>query len=339
MHELVASVIVVNWNGKHHLETCLYALERQTYPDYEIILVDNGSSDGSAEFVERNFPSVRVLRLPENKGFCGGNNIGIQQSRGEYIALINNDTEADPDWLLESVKALESHPEAGFTASRIRLLDIRGLLDTAGDLFYNTGYPGKRGWLQPDGPEYDKNAWVFGACAGAAVYRRSMLNRIGLFDEDFFNYVEDIDLSFRAQIAGYRCLYVASAIVYHKVSATIGFDNSRKQYWSHRNHWYALLKNLPAPLMRRYLGRIILAELFVLGSSIRQGRLQTYTRARLDVCLRLGKIFRKRKNVQRLRKVSNEYIHSLISDDWVTRRKDEKKRENAYLEILQSSTH
>lgn len=320
------SVIVVNWNGRQHLHTCLSALERQTYTEREIVLVDNGSSDGSPDYVEAEFPQVRVLRLPKNLGFCGGNNVGIRQSQGEWVALINNDTEADPDWLTASLVAIHKE-QADFAAARLRLFDQRAYLDTAGDLYFRTGYPGKRGWLLPDGPEYDQNEWVFGACAGAVVYRRTMLDEIGLFDKDFFSLMEDIDLSFRAQLAGYRCLYVASALVYHKVGATVGRDTARRQYWSHRNHWHVLLKNLPLPLLLRYLGQIMAAEALVLGSAAQRGRLSVFARARTQVVRDLPRILAKRKSVQALRRVSLQYIDSLIRKDWFSFRLAVKRRE------------
>lgn len=320
------SVIVLNQNGLKHLEICLFALTRQTYNPQEIIVVDNGSSDGSCAYVENTFPEIKLIRLPENLGFCGGNNVGIKQARGEFIALLNNDTEADSAWLAESVKALEKLPAAGSTASRMRLFDHREHLDTAGDLYFRTGYPGKRGWLMPDGPDYDQPTLVFGACAGAAVYRRAMLDEIGLLDEDFFAYMEDTDLSFRAQLAGYRCVYVPSAIVYHKVGATAGQDSPSRQYWSHRNHWYTLIKNLPAAFWPAYLPQILAAEVLVMGSAIQRRRLGVFARARAEVIRKLPHMLHKRRAIQKLRTVPLEYIDGLIRKDWFAFRKMTKKR-------------
>ena len=322
----LVSVIVLNFNGKQHLPVCLTALCNQTYTPIEILLVDNGSTDGSLDLVHENFRGVRTLALRENLGFCGGNNAGIRQARGEYIALLNNDTEADDRWIAESVFALEANPEAGFTASRIRLFDRRDRLDTAGDLYFRTGYPGKRGFLLPDGPEFDKPEWVFGSCAGAAVYRRTMLDEIGLLDEDFFSYIEDTDLSFRAQLAGYRCLYVPTAVIYHKVGATAGQDSPLRQLWSHRNHWYTLIKNLPGALILEYAPQIIIAEVLVFYSAVRKQRLRVFLKARVEVLRNLSRMISKRRKVQKLRKVSSAYIDSLIRKDWITFRRAEKER-------------
>ena len=321
------SVVVVNWNGYEHLDLCLTALTNQTYTPKEIILVDNGSNDASVDFVRKSFPEVKVIALGINLGFCGGNNVGIQSATGEFVALINNDTEADPAWLAESIKALEEHPEAGFTASRIRLFDARTHLDTVGDLYFRSGYPGKHGWLMPDGPEFDREQWVFGACAGAVVYRRSMLEEIGLFDEDFFAYMEDIDLSFRAQLMGYQCLYVPTAIVYHKVGATAGRDSRNHQYWSHRNHWYVLIKNLPSSLWYRYLPNILGAEVLVLITAARKRRLQIFWDARVEVWRMLPKTLQKRRAIQKRLRTSADYIDSLVRKNWVSFRRATKRRE------------
>jgi GT2 family glycosyltransferase len=330
---MLVSVVVLNWNGRQHLETCLSALCLQTYSEYEIILVDNGSTDGSADYVEANFPAVRVIRLPENLGFCGGNNAGITQARGDCIALLNNDTEADPVWLAESVKALEAHPDAGCIAARMRLFDRRTYLDTVGDLYFRNGCPAKRGWLMPDGPEYEQNSWVFSPCAGAAVYRRVMLEEVGLFDEDFFNNMEDLDLGFRAQLLGYRCLYVASAIVYHKVGATVGFaaTNPQQLYRAHRNHWYVLIKNLPTSLWCRYLGHILVTEILILGAAAWRGRLSILVRARAEVVRTLPRMLAKRRVIQKCRKVSVVYLDSLFQKGWLSNRMAEKRRETAFI--------
>ncbi|MFC1997596.1 glycosyltransferase family 2 protein [Chloroflexota bacterium] len=327
MLDPLVSVIIVNWNGCHHLDVCISSLLAQTHQNYEIFLIDNGSKDGSVEHTKKHYPSVRITSLPENLGFCEANNIGIKQANGEYIALINNDTEADQYWLSESIGALESHPEAGFIASRIRLFFQRKYIDTTGDILFRTGYPGKRGWLLLDGPEYEKNKWVFGACAGASVYRRSMLNEIGLFDPDFFSFMEDIEISFRAHLYGYRCLYVASAIVYHKVGSTANLESPQRQFWSHRNHWYNLIKNLPALLWAKYFFQILGAELFVFGSAIKNQRTNVFFNARIEVLKNLSKMLQKRKRIQKERKVPIQYINSMLQSGWFSLRIKEKKQD------------
>lgn len=325
MRNDLVSVVIPNWNGREHLFTCLSSLQNQVIKNYEILLVDNGSTDGSINYVCENFPEVRIIKSDVNLGFAGGCNLGIENASGDYIALLNNDTEVDKNWLAQSVNALKENPEAGLTASRILLFHHRKYIDTAGDLYFRSGFPGKRGSFSLDGQEFDQYKWVFGACAGAAVYRRDLFAEIGPFDEDFFSFMEDVDLSFRAQLAGYRCLYVPTAIVYHKLGATAGLNDPRRQRWSHRNRWYTLIKNLPAELWMRNIGHILVAEIVILGSTIFQLRLGNYIRARVDVLKNLTKMLGKRREIQNTAKVSNGYIYSIMSKGWFSHRILEKQ--------------
>ena len=227
------SVIIPNWNGAHLLPTCLESLKRQTYTDLEIIVVDNASTDNSRELISRDYSSpfpgttagVRVVALDSNRGFAGGVNAGIRAARGKVIVLLNNDTEAEATWLEELVRALQSDSRAGMAASKLRLFDERDKLHSAGDFYRVDGVPGNRGVWEVDRGQYDDAAStppVFGACAGAAAYRRELFDRIGVFDEDLGSYCEDVDLNWRARLAGYGCVYAPLAVVYHHLSATGG---------------------------------------------------------------------------------------------------------------------
>jgi GT2 family glycosyltransferase len=210
---LLASVIIPNWNGKGLLPLCLDSLRRQTYPYLEIIVADNGSTDGSLALLAHDYPEVRVVALGENRGYAGAVNAGFRTASGQVLVVFNNDAEADPHWVEELVATLERHPEAGMATSRVRLFDRRDHLHTTGDFYGLDGIPGNRGVWQPDGPAYDEESWVFGAAGVASAYRRSMLDEIGLLDEAFGSYLEDVDLSWRAQLTGYRCMYAPRAIV------------------------------------------------------------------------------------------------------------------------------
>jgi GT2 family glycosyltransferase len=316
------SVIVVNWNGRHHLDACLTALRRQSFTDFEVLLVDNGSSDGSVEFARSSHPWVELVTLPENRGFCGGNNEGIRRARGRYIALLNNDTEADPDWLGELVAALEHH-QVGFCASRVLFFDERDVLDSAGDYFAVNGVAGKRGHLQK-AALYSESVEVFGACAAAALYRRSMLDDIGLLDEDFFLIFEDADLSFRARSAGYRCLYVATARVYHKTNASIGTYSHTYVYYGQRNLEVVYLKNMPLPLLLKYLPVHLFYDLLALAFFASRARLWSFLRAKAAVLRALPAILRKRRLVQARRVVSSAELERLFTRSWLSERWAEK---------------
>lgn len=307
------SVIIPNWNGAHHLPTCLDALRRQTYPHFEVIVVDNASTDGSVKLVERDYPEVGVRVLAANRGLTGAVNEGIAVARGEIIALLNNDTEADPDWLSALHRALKTHPEAGSAASKMLLFDQRDTIHSAGDLYRVDGVPGNRGVWQRDEGQFNQVEEVFAGCGGAVAYRRAMLEDIGLMDEDLFMYCEDVDLGWRAQLAGYRCVYAPDARVYHRLSATGG--GRIASFYTGRNWIYVLVKDYPASLLRKHWWRILLAQLRVTWEALRAWRgeaARARLRGQIAGVLFAPRLLRKRWAVQRSRRVSDAYLESIL---------------------------
>lgn len=295
------------------LGECLQSLCEQTYPNFEILVVDNGSTDGSQEYVRSHFPDVRLVELPENLGFCGGNNVGYRHARGDYIALLNNDTRVEPEWLESLCDALRRHPHAGSAASKILYYDQPDLIDTAGDLFFTCGIGRKRGHLCKDGEAYNEETFIFGACAGAALYRRTMLDQIGFQDDDFFMCDDDIDLSFRAQLAGWKCVYVPRAKVLHRVSATMSKTLKRSVYLAKRNNLWVILKNMPVDLLWKY-GVFIMA--YHIASDIKwsiRGYPEPVLRGRLDALRAWKQIRAKRKVIQSMRKISTDELESVMS--------------------------
>jgi len=309
----LVSIIVLNWNGRDLLAECLQALSAQTYPNYQIIVVDNGSTDGSAALVREQFPRARLIELPENVGFGAGNNIGYRHTDGEYIALLNNDTHVAPEWLAQLCDALQRHPRAGSAASQIVFYDAPDQIDAAGDAFFSVGIARKRGHRMSRGGLFDHEAFVFGACAGAALYRRAMLDEIGLFDEDFEIYDDDVDLSFRAQLANWQCVYVPTARVWHHVSATMSKQSERSIYLIKRNTLWVLLKNLPTALWWRYgfliLGYHLLSDLF---ASLR-GYGNSVVCGRLDALRAWRNVQAKRAAIQKARRISIAELEQIIS--------------------------
>lgn len=306
------SVIVLNWNGQDVLGECLQALCEQTYPDFEIIVVDNGSTDGSQVYVREHFPQVRLVELAENLGFCGGNNAGYRQARGDYIALLNNDTRVMPRWLEALYDALQRYPEAGSAASKMVFYDQPEFIDTTGDLFFTCGIGRKRGHRLRDEGIYQTEAFVFGACAGAALYRREMLDQIGFLDNDFFASNEDIDLSFRAQLAGWKCIYVPTAKVLHRISLTTSRMPKRWVYLSKRNMTWVLMKNMPTELLWKY-GVFILA--YHLASDIKwsmRGHLVSVVKGRVDALRAWRQVLDKRKAIQSIRRISTKELESIM---------------------------
>jgi len=309
----VVSIVIVNWNGARHLPVCLNALRRQTFHDFEIILVDNHSHDNSLELLARDYPEVNIIALKENRGFAGGTNVGVKATQSEFVVLLNNDTEVDPHWLEEIIAAFERHPEAGLVASKMKLFDQRDKFHTTGDFYRIDGIPGNRGVWEIDRGQYDREEYVFSACGGSAAYRRSMLDQIGLFDEDYFFSCEDIDLAWRAQLAGWKCSYAPQAIVYHKLSATGG--GATASYHDGRNFIFLIAKNYPSSLWQRYRGMIIRKQWSLFVEALRAWR-GGAARARMHGMLvgliGVSKMLQKRRVVQAMRKVDDAYLLSIL---------------------------
>jgi GT2 family glycosyltransferase len=308
------TIIIPNFNGQPHLEACLGSLRRQSWVDFEILLVDNGSTDGSPDYVRSRFPEVQVVELDRNRGFTGAGNAGWRLALGEHIVLLNNDTEAHSGWLAAIADAFARHPEVGAIASKMLLFDRRDHFHTAGDFYRLDGLPGNRGVWQKDSGQFDREEYVFSACGGSAAYRRAMIEEIGFLDDDFFFSCEDVDLSWRAQLAGWRVLYVPSAIVYHKLKATGGGPIS--SYYDGRNFLYVIWKNYPGPLLRRHWPLIARAQWRLAREAARAWR-STPGRARLKGQLAglagVLKMLPKRRLIQAGRRITDDYLMALLT--------------------------
>ena len=313
-HQPLVSVIIPNWNGASHLPTCLESLRRQTYPHVEIVVADNGSTDGSLELLAQHYPRVNILALGENRGFTGACNAGIEISQGEFLVLLNNDTKVSSQWLEKVVIAFQEHPEAGTVASKMLLFDQRDTFHTAGDFYRVDGIPGNRGVWQKDMGQYDREEYVFSACGGSAAYRRAMLDQVGVLDEEFFFSCEDVDLAWRAQLAGWRCVYAPQAVVYHKLSATGG--GATASFYDGRNCIYLLVKDYPNDVWRVYWRDVLRAQLRITAEAVRAWRgeaARARLRGQLAGLLGIPKMFRKRRAVQRSRTVDRAYLERILT--------------------------
>jgi len=303
---------VPNWNGESLVKVCLGSLLYQSRGGAEVIFVDNGSTDRSVSYVKNLFPSVKVIELSENRGFTGSNTAGLQIASGDFIALINNDAYAERQWLENLLEPMFDDPRIGICASKILLngterVDSIGVgLTTAGVGFNRE--TGKIGRL------FNHPEFFFGACGAAVLYRRRMLEEIGFLDDDFFLYDEDTDLSFRAQLAGWKCVYVPSAVVYHKGNATAGRLSDTHVYYHTRNLEFVWLKNTPAGLMLRFAHHKLIQEIGAFCYlCLRHGKWQAFFRAKRDAIRMSPSMWRKRKWIQSKRRVSNRYIGSLLT--------------------------
>ncbi len=310
----IVSAIIVNWNGKELLADCLDSLRAQTRLVDEILVVDNGSRDGSPAMIREQYPDVTLIELEENKGFSIANNIGLQRARGDYIALLNNDLLIDHKWIAHMIDGLESDVLVGSCACKMLFYDQRDVIDSAGINVLKHGVGVNRGHFERDDIPFQRPSRVFGACAGAAIYRATMLRELGGFDEDFYIYFEDVDLSFRAQLSGYDCLYVPQAVAFHHHGASsASFGLGKKYYYLARNSLFVIVKNMPSPLLRRYLPLVVAVPLSRALYGAITGQIGLYTRACLDDLRLLPRMLRKRRAIQEAARRTPEEIAARLS--------------------------
>ena len=306
------SIIVVNWNGVSYLEDCLRCLSSQSYANREIILVDNGSSDSSVPFVRQRFPDVEILELGKNTGFTGGNLAGLNIADGEFIALVNNDARVQQGWLENLVKPMLEDRKVGICASKL-IIDGMNKLNSAGDGITTAAVGFNRGLWAHDSL-YNAPEPVFSACGAAVLYRRRMLDEIGFLDEDFFLYDDDTDLSFRAHLAGWDCVYVPAAVAYHKVNATSVRLSDLQVYYHTRNLEFVWIKNMPTGLMLRFAHHKLIQEIGAFCYlCIRHTKWRAFFRAKRDALKMLPAMLKKRAQIQRGRRVSNRHIKEQLT--------------------------
>lgn len=303
------TVVIPTWNTRRWLKGCLDGLRAQTFQDFQVVMVDNGSSDGSVEFVRENYPEVQVLAFAENRGFAVAVNAGIGACRSEYVALLNVDTEPRPEWLASLVRVMDgSPPEVGALASKMLSLENPALVDDAGDNFSWYGSAWKRGLREP-AEAYDSPAEVLSACGGAALYRRTFLEETGGFDERFVSYLEDVDLGMRGQLLGYRCFYAPDAQVLHQGK---GAGIPRPSYITQvtRNRLAILVKCIPPRLWLKHLPTLLYGQFyFFLVYKNPPASLRGYAAFLRD----LPAIWQQRQEIQSRRRVPDERLEAVMS--------------------------
>jgi GT2 family glycosyltransferase len=321
----LVSIIILNWNGRHFLDDCLLSLKKQTYDNFEVIIVDNGSTDGSVSYIKDKYSDfVLLIENPVNLGFAAGNNIGIKASAGKYIILLNNDTKVEPDFINQMAIAAQKDDKVGMCAAKI-YLDCDGkYLDTAGHLIYRDGLNRGRGRLEQDHGQFEDLEEVFFPSGSAALYKRDMLEETGLFDEDFFAYGDDTDLGIKCRLFGWKCLYVPGAVVWHKLSGSSAVYSPDKILLVERNRIWVALKYFPAGLLFlnpyytfiRYsyqLYNLFLQE-GAAGRFVKQhshaSLFFVLLRANIQAIMKFSKMLAKRKKIQKNIKVSTEEIYN-----------------------------
>ncbi|HEX5943574.1 MAG TPA: glycosyltransferase family 2 protein [Anaerolineales bacterium] len=320
------SIVIVYWNSAQYLPRCLDCLTRQTFRDFEVILIDNGSLDKVSDGLEQKYASLhlRVERLASNLGFAKANNMGARLARGTWLALLNTDAFPTPDWLETLYQTAKRSPEFSFFSSRQIQFDQPDILDGSGDEYHISGLAWRRFYNYP-ARDYGLNEEeVFSACAAAAIYNRDDFLKVGGFDEDFFSYFEDVDLSFRLRLAGGRCLYVPQAVVHHIGSASSGKTSDFVIYYGHRNMVWTFFKNMPGTLFWLCLPLHIIMNFLFIVSFLLKKRGTSILRAKMDAFYCLPAIIRKRRQIQSSRKIAIREIWQVMNRDlfapyWVTR--------------------
>jgi GT2 family glycosyltransferase len=316
------SVVIPTWNGRTMLDAALGSLERQSLAPLEVIVVDNGSADGTAEHLAERWRWVTVVALPENVGFAAGVNRGLARARGEFVALVNNDVELHPDCLRELGEGLAGDAGAASAASKMLRFDDRTVIDAAGDTLRWSGIALERGQGERDEGQYDEPERVFSACAGAALYRRSAFEQVGPFDEAFFAYLEDVDWGFRAQLAGYGCVYVPTAVAYHVRAATTRREGRPDPFFyglPRRNNVWLVLKDYPGSALLRYAPLMLINHALLLAGAVRDGMGRAHVAALRDAISGLPRVLRQRRAIQAARRVGRRELEPLITRGWPKR--------------------
>jgi GT2 family glycosyltransferase len=306
-------VVIPNWNGADLIAECLDSLQAQTL-QAKIVVVDNGSVDESIFIIESNYPDVVLLKQPKNLGFAGGVNVGIRYAMTENataVALFNNDAVANPHWLENLVKSLEENPKAGIVTGKL-LRQNKKHIDSTGDFYSIWGMPFPRDRNHVDSGRRNAPEKVFGASGGASLYRSSMMNDIGFFDDRFFAYYEDVDISFRAQLAGWKVIYEPTAVAYHHMSATSSKLGSFTRYHATKNFYLLYAKNMPGWLYWKYLPLFTIQAIRLAASSLIKGGFWPFLKGTVKAFLLTPHIIRERRRIQSERKAPVTYIDSIL---------------------------
>lgn len=321
--ELPASVtvIIVNYNGGDMICQCLAALSQQTYRDFTAIVVDNASTDGSLAAIRERFPRVHIMDLETNLGFAGGVNHALSHTPlGQWVVLLNPDAFPLPDWLSSLVASAQAHPEHAAFGSRMFSDEQHHMLDGIGDAYHFSGLPWRMGHGSANSSRFDHEMEIFAPCAAAALYRVSALQEVGLLDEDFFLYVEDVDLGYRLQLAGYPARYVPTAKVLHLGSAFVGKHSDFQLYHGHRNLVWVYVKNMPGVLFWLFLPAHIALNLVTLLLFSLRGQGAVIWRAKRDALRGLPRFWEKRSAIQTSRKASIWKVLALLAWNPFSRR-------------------
>jgi GT2 family glycosyltransferase len=314
------SVIIPNWNGIGLLKKCLDSLKSQSYKDFEILVIDNGSTDGSVGYIKKNYPHVNLIELKSNTGFAPAVNLGVKICTGLYTVLLNNDAAMDKDCLKFLVSEAKAKKDCGMVAAKILQMDNPRLIDSAGDYIDAVGHANNIGYGEKDGEKYEKGGYVFMVSGGGCLIKREVFESIGFFDPDYFAYMEDVDFSLRAQMAGFKAWFEPKAKIYHKHKATSSRNPGFTEYLQYRNMTMTVIKDFPKDLLLRELNwlKILLVNLNTIRYLSGEGYLIQALKAEWFVFTNIFKLLNKRKKIQSGIKVPVSYIIDNIRPKKIT---------------------
>lgn len=319
-YSIKASIIIPNWNGKHLLKECLDSLKKQTFGEFQIIIADNGSTDGSVNYINKFYPEVKLIKLDKNYGFAKAINTGVKNSTAKYVVFLNNDTKTDKNWLKSLVETADVSTDVISVNPKILNYFNKKFIDGVGIEINEVGQARSVGWNQEDRGQFGKEMYVFGATGTASLFRRKEFVDLGMFDENYFMYCEEVDFAFRAQFLGYKSIYCPGAVVYHKHKATAKKLPRNIEYWQFRSMTQTIIKDFPSHILFkkwRWL-KIILVHISTIFYQIRSGFLWAPFLADIWILFHLHNLLKERKKVQSDIRVSSRYIESFLKDKKIT---------------------
>lgn len=314
-----SSVIIPNWNGVNLLKDCLISLRRQTFKNFEIILVDNGSEDNSVNFVQNNFPEVKIIKLSKNYGFAKAINAGVKASVSKYVVFLNNDTKVDKNWLKNLIMCADKNPKAISISSKL-LNYYDKKIDGVGIVINEVGQARSLGWQEEDKGQYDNVKYILGATGGAALFRGKEFIKLGGFDESYFMYYEEVDFAFRAQFQGYKSILCPKAIVYHKHKTSAKKLPQHIEYWQFRNMTQTIIKDFPSKVLfkKRRLLKIILVHLNTIFYQLKNGFFWPPLLTEIWLIINLPRLLQQRAKIQKAKLVDDEYLENFFLDKKIT---------------------
>lgn len=319
MKKPLVSIIIPHWNGVELLRTCLPSLKNQSFKMFEVLIVDNGSTDNSISFVKNFYPEVKLIKLKKNSGFAKAVNQGITKALGEYLFLLNNDTELDINCLEHLLMAAENHPEVGFITAKVLNYFKRNLIDTTGDLIDAVGHLHSRAFNKKDLLKHNKADYLFAASGGSTLFRRNFFSKVGLFDEEYFLYMEDADLCLRAQLLGFKGWYEPKAVIYHRRMATSSKNMAFVECECFKNMAMTIIKNFPTALLLHNFNwlKILLVHFHTICHLSKKGYFLGVLKAEWYLLSHFGVLLAKRKKIQSNKIVSDHYIiENIQGRDW-----------------------